>query len=117
MGGKCEEKDCKGEVFGGHGGNVEFYILILFGKRSIFMVITMQQLKIQPGKIFSEVSKGQEMAVSYRGKICAKIIPFNVKKANNNNSDNELFGMWKDRDDIGDASQYVRKIRKARKLC
>ena len=81
------------------------------------MVITMQQLKIRPGKIFSEVSKGQEMAVSYRGKICAKIIPFNVKKTNNNNSDNELFGMWKDRDDIGDASQYVRKIRKARKLC
>jgi hypothetical protein len=23
MGGKCEEQDCKGEVFGGHGGNVE----------------------------------------------------------------------------------------------
>ena len=54
------------------------------------------------------------MAVSYKGKICAKIIPFNVKKANSNNSDNELFGMWKDRDDIGDASQYVRKIRKSK---
>jgi hypothetical protein len=24
MGGKCEEKDCKGNVFEGHGGNVEF---------------------------------------------------------------------------------------------
>ncbi|MDR2582528.1 MAG: hypothetical protein LBC75_03515 [Fibromonadaceae bacterium] len=30
-------------------------------------------------------------------------------------SDNELFGMWKDRDDIGDASQYVKKIRKMKK--
>ena len=30
---------------------------------------------------------------------------------------NELFGMWKDRDDIDDASEYVRKVRKPRKLC
>ena len=81
------------------------------------MVITMQQLRIQPARIFSKVSKGQEMAVSYRGKVCAKIVPFNVELANNKNSDNELFGMWKYRDDIDDASQYVRKIRKARKLC
>jgi len=78
------------------------------------MVITMQQLKTQPGRIFGRVNKGQEMAISYKGKICAKIVPLNVKLTDN---DDELFGMWKDRDDIGDASQYVRKIRKMRKLC
>jgi len=82
------------------------------------MVITMQQLKTQPSRIFGKINKGQEMAISYKGKICAKIVPLNVKSANNEiDSDNELFGMWKDRDDIGNASQYVRKIRKTRKLC
>ncbi len=81
------------------------------------MVITMQQLKTQPSRIFGKVRKGQEMAVSYKGKICAKIVPFNVDLANNNNLDNELFGIWKDRDDMNEPSQYVRQIRKARKLC
>jgi len=79
------------------------------------MVITMQQLKTTPGRIFGKVNKGQEMAISYKGRICAKIVPFEL--ANDGNSDNELFGMWKDREDMNDASQYVRKIRKARKLC
>jgi len=32
-------------------------------------------------------------------------------------SDNELFGIWKGRDDMSDPSQYVRQIRKARTLC
>jgi antitoxin (DNA-binding transcriptional repressor) of toxin-antitoxin stability system len=82
------------------------------------MVITMQQLKTQPGRIFGKINKGQEMAISYRGRICAKIVPLGVKLADNEkDSGNKLFGMWRDRDDIGDASQYVRKIRKARKLC
>jgi len=81
------------------------------------MVITVQQLKTQPGRIFGEVRKGHEMSVSYKGKICAKIVPFDAGLANNNNSDDELFGIWKDRDDMSDPSLYVRQVRKARELC
>jgi len=81
------------------------------------MTITVQQLKTQPGRIFGKVRNGQEMAISYKGKICAKIVPFTVDIANSNNSDDELFGIWKDRDDMSDPSQYVRQIRKARTLC
>jgi len=80
------------------------------------MVITVQQLKTQSGRIFGNVRNGQEMTISYKGRICAKIVPFNVDFANNNNADNELFGIWKDRDDMSDPSQYVRQIRKARTL-
>jgi antitoxin (DNA-binding transcriptional repressor) of toxin-antitoxin stability system len=42
----------------------------------------MQQLKTQPDRIFGKIRKGQELAVSYKGKICAKIVPFNVDLAN-----------------------------------
>jgi antitoxin (DNA-binding transcriptional repressor) of toxin-antitoxin stability system len=81
------------------------------------MVVTIQQLKTQSGRIFGKIRKGQELAVSYKGKVCAKIIPFNVELANNDTSDNELFGIWKDRDDMNNPTKYVRQIRKARKLC
>ena len=81
------------------------------------MTITMQQLKIQPDKIFSRINKGQEMNLSYKGKVCAKIVPFNIKFAEPNESENELFGMWKDRNDMQDVNQYVRAVRKARKQC
>jgi prevent-host-death family protein len=77
------------------------------------MEITTKQLRIQPGRIISQVSAGQEITVTYRGKPSAKIIPIG---AANSDTPEELFGIWKDRDDIGNVGQYVRAIRKKRKL-
>ena len=76
------------------------------------MEITMKQLRIQPGRIISQVSSGQEITITYRGKPSAKIIPIGDKNPNNLD---ELFGIWKDRDDFNDIEQYVRTMRKRRK--
>ncbi|GHV30362.1 hypothetical protein AGMMS4952_17270 [Spirochaetia bacterium] len=84
------------------------------------MEITTKQLRIQPGRIISQVNNGQEITITYRGKPCAKIIPINKQNfdlQNAEETDNELFGMWKDREDMGDVEQYVRNLRKGRKLC
>jgi prevent-host-death family protein len=86
------------------------------------MEITTKQLRIQPGRVISQVNNGQEITVTYRGKACAKIIPIKSKIENKKNitleeTDNELFGMWKDREDMEDVEQYVRNMRKGRKLC
>jgi prevent-host-death family protein len=82
------------------------------------MEITTKQLRIQPGKIILQVNSGQEITITYRGKACAKIIPLNNKQNTNfDEVDNELFGMWKDRKDMEDVEQYVRNMRKGRKLC
>ena len=86
------------------------------------MEITTKQLRIQPGRIISQVNNGQEITITYRGKACAKIIPLKsqIKNKRDNNleeTDNELFGMWKDREDMEDVEQYVRNMRKGRKLC
>jgi prevent-host-death family protein len=82
------------------------------------MEITTKQLRIQPGRVISQVNNGQEITITYRGKACAKIIPINTKQnINLEEADNELFGMWKDRKDMENVDQYVRNIRKGRKLC
>jgi prevent-host-death family protein len=82
------------------------------------MEITTKQLRIQPGRIISQVNNGQEITITYRGKACAKIIPINTKQSINiEETDDELFGMWKDGGDMENAEQYVRNMRKGRKLC
>jgi len=76
------------------------------------MEITTEQLKIQPEMFISEVYKGQEITITWQGKPSAKIVPItDIEK-----SDDELFGIWKDREDIEDVEHYVRNIRKGRKF-
>jgi prevent-host-death family protein len=82
------------------------------------MEVTTKQLRIQPGRIISQVNNGQEITVTYRGRACAKIIPINDRKnINVEDADDELFGIWKDRKDMEDVDQYIRNMRKGRKLC
>jgi prevent-host-death family protein len=82
------------------------------------MEVTTKQLRIEPGRIISEVQSGQEITVTYRGKPCAKIIPVNTrKKITLEEPEDELFGIWKDRTDMADVEQYVRNLRRGRKVC
>jgi prevent-host-death family protein len=78
--------------------------------------VTTKQLRIQPGRIISRVNKGQEITITYRGKACAKIVPLTRKNSRRDDED-ELFGMWKNREDIKDVDQYVRHMRKGRIPC
>ena len=80
------------------------------------MEITTKQLRMAPGRIISQVSNGQEIIITYRGKPSAKIVPIAGRQNNNfAETENELFGIWKNRNDIDDVDQYIRKIRKGRK--
>ena len=81
------------------------------------MEVTTKQLRIQPGRIIELVNKGQNITITYRGKPRAKIIPItNRKPVNANEPVKELFGIWKDRNDINDIDKYLRNIRKGRKF-
>ena len=83
------------------------------------MEISTKQLRIQPGKIISIVNSGQDVTVTYRGKPSAKIISISKKNMIDPKaleSDNELFGLWKDRENIENIDQYVRNLRKGRKF-
>jgi prevent-host-death family protein len=81
------------------------------------MEVTTKQLRLEPGRIMSQVSNGQEITVTYRGKPRAKIIPINAGRIlASQEPENELFGIWKDRKDTANVEQFVRKIRKGRKF-
>jgi len=78
------------------------------------MEVTTKELRIQPGKIIDQVSVGQEITVTYRGKPLAKIIPF--KSSIDNNEDTTIFGMWKNHTESESVEDYVRNLRKGRKF-
>ena len=81
------------------------------------MEITAKQLRMQPGKIIAHVDSGHEVIITYRGKARARIIPITGKNdAGVNQQDNELFGLWKNKNETKNVEQYVRKIRKGRKF-
>jgi antitoxin (DNA-binding transcriptional repressor) of toxin-antitoxin stability system len=77
------------------------------------MTITTEQLRSKPGSIFSLVNSGNEVIVSYRGKKCVKIVSIRE----NSEAPDDFLGMWKDRNDMKDVEQFVRNLRKNRKLC
>jgi len=81
------------------------------------MVISVKELRIQPGRLISQVNKGLDITITYRGKPSAKIIPIkNAESVNIEETEDELFGLWTKRKDIKDVEQYVRSMRKGRKL-
>ena len=78
------------------------------------MEVTTKELRIQPGKIIDQVSIGQEITVTYRGKPLAKIVPFSSSFSED--KDSTLFGIWKNRSKEISVEQQVREIRKGRQF-
>ena len=81
------------------------------------MVVTAKQLRIEGGRIISQAENGQEITITFRGKPRAKIVPLGGRKSVVEQAESELFGIWKDRNDIVSTDQYVRNLRKGRKFC
>ncbi len=77
------------------------------------MEVTTKELRIQPGKILEQVSIGQEVTITYRGKPLAKLIPFRKYHSDEGSS---MFGLWKDRDTELPVDDYVRTLRKGREF-
>ena len=79
------------------------------------MEITIKQLRIEPGRIISQAANGQEITVTYRGKPRAKIVPIVSRKdIVSEEHGEELFGIWKNREDTENVKQFARNLRKGR---
>ena len=77
------------------------------------MEISAKELRGKPGQIIEQAARGTEIIITIRGKRMAKLIPYRSEKAKNEVED-ELFAIWKDRDEIELIDEYVRTIRKGR---
>lgn len=74
---------------------------------------TARNLRINTKKILDTVSRGEEVVITFHGKPCAKIVPFNdIMKQKGKGTG--LFGIWQDRSDLDDVNSYMQKIRRGR---
>jgi prevent-host-death family protein len=80
------------------------------------MEITTKELRIQPGKIIDQVSNGQEITVTFRGKALARIVPIKKTLDSSENETISIFGMWKRHSDEESIDNYIRNLRKGRKF-
>ena len=79
------------------------------------MKATAKDLRFHSKELIETVNRGEEVVITFRGKPCAKLVPFEEKKEKNSNiSQHKLFGMWKDHDQSQNVDKYVRNLRNGR---
>jgi prevent-host-death family protein len=76
------------------------------------MKATAKDLRFRSKELIDSVRRGEEVVITFRGKPCAKLVPFQDFK--NKTEENKLFGMWKDNDTVDNVNEYVRNLRKGR---
>jgi len=76
------------------------------------MKATAKDLRFNSKGLLDTVNRGEEVVITFRGKPCAKLIPYTEK--NNGTAKNQLFGIWKDNNMVQDVGKYVRGLRKGR---
>lgn len=77
------------------------------------MKATAKDLRFHSKELLNTVNRGEEVIITYRGKPCAKLVPYDEFKIDKKTK-TTLFGIWKDNDIIEDVDNYVRDIRKGR---
>ena len=77
------------------------------------MKATAKDLRFHSKELLDTVSRGEEVIITYRGKSCAKLVPYNEAKDKKMFKD-KLFGIWKDNEKVKDIDEYVRGLRKSR---
>ena len=77
------------------------------------MKATAKDLRFHSREILDAVARGEEVIITYRGVPRAKIIPYELNE-DNRIKETSLFGMWQDRDDMKNVTEYVRSLRRGR---
>jgi len=78
------------------------------------MDVSAKELRLSPGKIIEKVSRGMDVFITYRGKRMAKIVPVNHDDETFSEVQDDIFGLWKNRDDQETVDEHVRKMRRGR---
>ena len=79
------------------------------------MEVTAKELRGKLGQIVAYAAHGSEVVVTMRGKKVARLIPY-VSLQNQEIVKDNIFGMWKDRQDLETVKVYARTLRKGRRF-
>lgn len=79
------------------------------------MKATAKELRVHSKELLDAVSRGENVVITFRGRPCAKLVPYETSdKAIVQESEDNLFGIWADREDLESVEDYVRNLRKSR---
>ena len=76
------------------------------------MRATAKDLRFNSKELIDSVNRGEEVVITFRGKPCARLVPYQEIKRQTEK--NELFGIWQDNDMVKNVDEYVRSLRKGR---
>ena len=76
------------------------------------MKATAKDLRFKSKELIEMVKRGEEIVITFRGKPCAKLVPFGETK--NMDAKQRLFGIWRDNEAMEDIDAFVRNLRKGR---
>jgi antitoxin (DNA-binding transcriptional repressor) of toxin-antitoxin stability system len=81
------------------------------------MNATIVDLRYKMKHVLRAIDRGETVTVLYRGKERAKLTPIAPPPGSGapKTKDQPLFGLWKDREDIGDPASYLRRLRLPRR--
>jgi antitoxin (DNA-binding transcriptional repressor) of toxin-antitoxin stability system len=65
-------------------------------------------------EVLKALDRGEAVTVLYRGKEKARITPIEAKSAGSSFRSHRAFGMWKDRVDLANVPDYLRRLRRGR---
>jgi prevent-host-death family protein len=80
--------------------------------------ISAKELRGKPGQIIEQAARGTEVVITMRGKKMAKLIPYSKKSHGSDtekNTEDAIFGLWKERGPFMSVESHVRALRKGRK--
>ena len=77
------------------------------------MNATIVDLRYKMKHVLRAIDRGETVTVLYRGKERAKLTPIETTPGSGapKTKDQPLFGLWKDREDMGDPALYLRNLR------
>ena len=80
------------------------------------MEIAAKTLRSRVGDVLACIDRGEIVTITYRGKPRARLVGIESERATTPRDGGEFpaFGMWSDRDDLGDVDAHVRRLRKGR---
>lgn len=78
------------------------------------MKATAKDLRFHSRELLDTVNRGEEVVITYRGKPCAKLVPYEEGNKVKKGEKDDLFGIWKDYDEIQNVNEYVKNLRKGR---
>jgi prevent-host-death family protein len=76
------------------------------------MKATAKDLRFHSKELLDTVDRGEEVVITYRGKPCAKLVPY--LGAERKTAKNDLYGIWRDNEATQNVEEFVRKLRKGR---